>query len=493
MDILREFEQIVFILLFCILAVLFGKFIFRHEKMKKFWKWVLAKLTSIPIHKLKIETQKWTWIKNPEKVKRIVFISSFVGVGIMSYLVSYKIGILYLIILVLMYSIILLISEGFAKNNILWTRPEEGFAVPIFIGDKFYKFVMTFRGKIFATEDKEIYTTPDMTTDEIKKVNENRKKINRLKPYRTSPREKKEKVEELNDDWDVVDDLRKVVEKREKWIPKLLRGVRWVGFPPHRVYVYRFIWISIEDAVDDKGRVKKKLESREEYIHYIILKDDVYIISVDQAETKEMIPLDFTIAFTVRNTNPYKALFKGERWFELLSTQSAARIRLFTGSKGYEDIIHILKEEEKEKNGKKITGEELLLSDKNLGGIITDLKQDYGTWAMKAQILDVNPGSDLAKDFIKAATKEYIAAKQAAADREEGAGLRDRAKRLYGTISEIPGGKDMFIAEQIRNSKITVLSTGGGGIMPAVNVGNVANIPDKQDSEKNQEEDKEVK
>ena len=241
------------------------------------------------------------------------------------------------------------------------------------------------------------------------------------------------------------------------FLPKVLRNIPWVGIPPfYKIYSYRFRWASFEQRCDlMTGVLVTRPVIIEKILRYITLKDDVYNMTVESAETQEVIPLNVEIAITANVVNPKKALFQIEKWLEVIINQVGAKIRKFIGTQGYFELIQA-KEEEKDLFDLR---EEKLLSDKNLEFIISSIRSIYGVNIKRVQIKELNPATKEAEEFIRASIQEFISARQSAGWKKEADGL----ERKFSAISKVSGGKEMYIAEQYGKSGISALSFGGGG------------------------------
>jgi len=258
------------------------------------------------------------------------------------------------------------------------------------------------------------------------------------------------------DQWEIVE-VKKGSHRKTDKLP-FIGGLRWVGIWPFaQIHTYRFTWTSLEQL--PKGEVSETnlvAKTRDETIDYIFIKKDIYGLLLKTVETRELLPVDILIQIPARVINPYKSLFIAERWLEQVENLIADRLRLFVGSKSFSDLIH-----RKEKSSGEIT-------DADLGGILTTIKQKFGIEIPFIGIRNIDPGSKEAEEFVKAAGAVFVAEQRAEATRIEGAGQTDRITKLYLAASQIKGGKEMLVAEAIRDSKITVIS--GGGLLPAVTV-----------------------
>lgn len=373
--------------------------------------------------------------------------------------------------------VIAIIMWTLAINDYFFTLMPVMQAKARMLNEDFYKMLMSYTNKIFAFEDPINYHVEDSTKEEqriiedsdidekdgIKNVRKElmRKQLQGLGEINSSRRYFGLKgISKINDPCDIVPDIGNIRSEKNIFLPKFMRGVYWVGIPPfYKIYSYRFRWASFEQKYDEKtGTLVTKPVTIEKILRYITLKDDVYNTTVESAETSEVIPLNIEIALTVNITNPRKALFKIEKWLEVVINQVGAKIRKFVGTQGYFQLIQA---KEQEKNLFDY-GSEKLLSDGKLEFIITAIRLIYGVNIKRVQIKEINPATKEAEEFIRSSIQEFISARQSAGWEKEAVGL----KRKFGAISEIPGGVEMYIAEQYGKSGISALSFGGVGHYP---------------------------
>lgn len=390
----------------------------------------------------------------------------------------------------------LLIIWVLAKNNFFWAITEEGQARAVLVNGMFRCFFMSYKKRIFAKDDPFTYYSNSelelkrrSMNDEDKKVNlekinKERKRINKL-----AKRKIFDEIETVNHPWDIVRNIRDI-NTNKPFIPfvGLLSGIRWIGIPPFaKVYSYRFRWTSIEEKADEeKGQTKKVPYTTDKIIDIINCKPDIFLITATAAETSELVPLDVKTALTAQVINPYKALFDAEKWLENVESQVGSKIRKFVGTKSYEDLIqskNVVKTEEGD-NQKADLKKEKLLSNENLEYILDSIKEEYGINITRVQILDVNPGSKKAEEFIEASTQKFVKKQKADGDIEEAKGFTAK----YAAISKFKEGPDMYKHEQVRESNLRVYTSSGGeknkptaDVLPTVVVDDVTKEDDKTD------------
>ena len=238
-------------------------------------------------------------------------------------------------------------------------------------------------------------------------------------------------------------------------IPRFLRGIHWIGIWPFaQIHTYKFAWTSLEDQVDQTTGIHKNLKftSDDELLTHILVQQDTYVSRLDGAECKDNIPLDVVYLITGEVVNPYKALFRVERWLEATQNLVGASLRHWVGERSYEKI----------RADATSTGSEAELTDDlDVKKVQALILEKYGFNIVSIKLYSVAPGSEMAKEFVKASTVVYVAEQKAKADKIEGQGLKDRVTAFYGTISGIPGGIEAHKWEQIAKSGLGTYVEGG--------------------------------
>lgn len=319
-----------------------------------------------------------------------------------------------------------------ADNNTLFTYPKEATAKAIMINGQFSRFVMSLRGHCFAGE-------LDKTLSEI-------------------------------DKWEIVPGNTKFKGAR---LP-LLTGIRYVGLPPFSgVYRYHFTWTSLEEDLRSDGDIVSKFVPKDlPKADYIYLREDVYVTKLGTAECADNIPLDAYILVGGRITNPYKALFRVEKWLEATNNAITQRMRSFFGNHTYEELRKI---QEAMRKGPTATPGEASGSihalSEHFAETFAYIENEWGFRPSFVQIYSIDPGSKLADEFIRASTQKYVAEQKRDANIAEGQGLAARDTSHFSAVAAIPGGPDMFKWTQIKDSRLTTYVEGGSGVQPVVPVG----------------------
>lgn len=292
--------------------------------------------------------------------------------------------------------VVLFVFPWLAEENILFTKVKEGTVKAIMRGDSFERFIMSF----------ERYHINDPT-----------------KPW-VENKARWEIVYHGKSEEDYLYDDRSPLEK--------YLGLYWIGWPwRNSVYVYQFEWNETytETKVAEKG--KEKVLPRAEATDFIYVSDFTYAIVTESAETKDRLPTDELTQVTVAVRNPYRALFSGEDWMRRTTAAVNRQVRNFVGSKGYDELISIIKEEDADITAisKKWAAEfsipiielSLLLSDEtNQSPLPRGLRGRYGIEIRTADLQSVELSGVAKPEHQKAAAKVYSAEQDAKATRLTG-------------------------------------------------------------------------
>lgn len=207
------------------------------------------------------------------------------------------------------------IMNWLADNNVLFTKVKEGTAKAIMAGGSFHHFLMSHRG--FHLND---------------------------------PRWKNDGSGRYLDDpvigpWGVVANNELALRGLGSYTPEnfdsrgwLMRklGLYWVGIPPFRsVYQYSFSWN--EELVGTAGR--HELWHRDDKTEFVYTANFPYMVLLDSAETSDRLPLDGVYQLVVRVTNPFRALFDTENWFQTITALANRQARNYVGQNKYADLV----------------------------------------------------------------------------------------------------------------------------------------------------------
>jgi len=319
------------------------------------------------------------------------------------------------------------IVRQLAERNLFFTIADEGTAKAVIVNGKFDRFIMSFMGREFT----DVVVENDIATR-----------------------------------WDIgeADD----VEEHRAALP-FMRGIQWIGFPPFNdIHQYKFTWSSLEEVPNEKGELVKRPVQNSKRIDYVLVQSDIYVTRLEEAECKDKIPLNGNIIFAAKVVNPYKALYRIERWLESVENLLTARMREYFGAHHYEELIEL---------ASNIAGDDSSELMEQFQSLIDFIKDKYGVLISSIRISTIDPGSALAEEFIRATTKVYVAEQQAAADKVAGEGLAARDTAHYKAISDIPGASDFYKWDRIANSHLSTYVEGGGSSRTGINLGGGKDSP----------------
>ncbi len=211
-----------------------------------------------------------------------------------------------------------------------------------------------------------------------------------------------------------LDDNRNVVEGGSLR-RSLFGGLKFYGlWPVDDIYIYDFQWTGIKEDGNIDPHPKETLD-------YVLLKDDVYGLKEEKAEDKNLLPLNVTVALTVRVVNPYKALFNVQNWLETLYNRIRPYIRDFITTGTYEEFIV-----SQGRMGPRI------YSKLEEEGIINEFWDRYGIEIRKIEVKDIDPG----EDFRRATLAKYLAEREKEKVVVEAEAEKQRLEKVYGKIGE---------------------------------------------------------
>ena len=203
-------------------------------------------------------------------------------------------------------------------------------------------------------------------------------------------------------------------------IKGFLGGFRFYGFWPfENIFLYTFKWTGVEQNGEVKGHEKK--------LDYVILKDDVYLLTVLGAECKNLLYVDISVVLTVRVVNPYKALFCVQSWLEMVINRIRPAVRDKISEKTFESWI----------KGKKDLAD-LIMRDPETEELLKEFRERYGLEVRAIEVIEINPG----QEYRKATLQEFLAEREA-----------ERIRTVYGQIKkEGETGRIVRILEALEKS-----------------------------------------
>jgi hypothetical protein len=250
-------------------------------------------------------------------------------------------------------SALLVVYFWWAPNNIFFTFVPEGRAKIVVRGNQFEKVIINWKDHILVTSENH----SSFADKEL---------------------------------WDVVE------AKPKK---HLFGGLCFYGlFPFEDLYVYDFSWTNIQQD----GAI---VNHQPEVMDYVLLKEDVYLGEIKQAEDKSLVPTDIKIIVTMKVINPYKALFNVQNWLETIMNRIKAAVRNAFTENTYEkwisedeDLAEVIK--------------------RKLEDFLTDVcNGDYGVEVVAIEVTDINPS----EEFRRATTEKFLG--------------EAKAKKIAGEIS----------------------------------------------------------
>ncbi len=324
------------------------------------------------------------------------------------------------------------------KNIYLVTTVREAQAKAIMVNDSFERFIMSYSGykfrgadtvkkrmerrrpdgSVVKVQDKNadgsLKTKTGVNKDGTPMLDADGKPI--MVPVMVA------EMDDFHDDhaqWDIVPDPNYVMTPTKRG---LTSGLYWVGLPPKKVYQYNATWIAWDFPRGNDGKPlpnskKQAVRHNEEKMTHVLLADDVYFLEVDDAETKaEMpdvkdpsipvpayqpgIPVDVKALLTIAITNPFKALFLTQKWYETVTNQMEANLREYVGDHTFEFLT-------------KHADTDSLLEE--LQYEISRIERLYGVLIKKIQFQSIQPGSELSKEIRETQLKPWAATQEAMA------------------------------------------------------------------------------
>lgn len=207
----------------------------------------------------------------------------------------------------------------------------------------------------------------------------------------------------------------------------MLGGLRFYGFwPISDILIYNFRWTNIT--------TDGKISRHEKILDTMILKTDMYLVEVKEAEDKDLIPIDVRAVLTIRITNPYKAMYIAQDWLENVVNIIKPAIRNEIRKNSFLDLIQGNTKGTISKDFKETLGENIFEEAKNKGDI-DELEKTYGVTLSAIRVEDINPESDSLR---KITLKKIEAEKTAEVTVIEAEGIAE------ATIIKAKGEADAF-------------------------------------------------
>jgi len=233
----------------------------------------------------------------------------------------------------------------------------------------------------------------------------------------------------LDKDWNVI-------EGKEPWHP--LGGFRFHGlWPIFDIGRYKFRWT----GVTEDGRIQHK----EEWLQHMLLKDDIYLAQILQAEDEGLLPLDVDLFLTIRIANPYKARFRIQNWLETVINRIQPSIRRYIAETRYEELIT-----------KSQTAGQEMWERLNEAKLLDEFKDRYGIDVRAIELRQINPPQGYRETTLKERTAQY---EKKATVIAAGAEMI-RLRRVYGEIQKFGDlGKLIRTLEAVEKSPLAASLT----------------------------------
>ena len=411
-----------------------------------------------------------------------------------------------------------------AKKNLFFTEVKEGTAKAITKFGKFHHCVLSYKGHYFNSKWDLI---DEARRDKDRDEDVARLKVAKIKlsegdnePARTLlvERERLEIAKANLLDGHALDKLLSSEERtqmeyyepvQESWIDGILPGgLRWVGLPfVYNVHRYSFRWTSLRQGgsptadaeTTEKGEMSIVKEAdlidlfiaRDEKIDYVNLTDDTYVLKMERAEDKEMIPLSFRVLVTARVVNVYKALFRTEQWLEMALNTLRPIIKQYVGRKKLQELIC-----EREESLEHEDDEILNLPSSPSAAAATIKNYIRGRWGVqikKIGIVNVNTAGKAGEAYEDAAAKKYQADREAerivtiatANAKQVGIAAKAEAKRIKTVMEQMKTqGGDAFVlraTEAFEKAGVDGNTILIGGAQPVQMLLNAAKKPQKEE------------
>lgn len=288
-----------------------------------------------------------------------------------------------------------LIYFWWARRNLYFTFVSEGRAKIVVRGDAFHKIIMQWSGHKLSTQQQK-----DGEGAIVVDIN------------------------------DVIEGETLPIQTLFGRILRVFGGLKYYGFwPIEDIYLYDFEWVGMKQNGELSPHPKETLD-------YVLLKDDVYGALVEQAEDRDLLPLNVSLALTIKMVNPFKALFNVQSWYEMVINRITPYVRDFITTNTYKEFIQ--GETRIDKGAMERLTEE---------GILAEFKNRYGVELRKIEIKGIDPSKDLDNPIRKATIQKYLAAQEGAKRAGETIGA------LINMMSEATGKPIEEIRKEVAGSE----------------------------------------
>jgi len=165
--------------------------------------------------------------------------------------------------------------------------------------------------------------------------------------------------------------------RRSWWNRKF--GIEYIGFWPWKnILWYKFRWTGLTERND--------IQPKEEWLNYILLKGDVYLMELVNVEDKNQLHLTIRILFIWQVINPLRAKISVQNWLEAVLHRSKEPIIQYTKTIAYEDFFVT-------SQGQKVAGEAMKdgLGQAKLTGPTGEFETVYGVRLVSLSVFQVEP------------------------------------------------------------------------------------------------------
>jgi len=223
---------------------------------------------------------------------------------------------------------------------------------------------------------------------------------------------------------------------KEPWHP--LGGFRFYGwFPADDIHIYKFRWTS----VTERGELRPK----EEYIDYILVKDDVYYHAYHVKDRGNM-PIILETYLTLSVFNPVKARFAIHNWLEAVEDRAEPMMVQYSRGAYYEKLLAQTQ----------VIGERIKKRLRQAKLLKEEFLDRYGTNVRAIEVRRIVLPPDLEKATVAQRTAEY----EAEATITRAGAEAERIEKVYGKIKSFDElGKLIRTLEAVEKSPLVTSMT----------------------------------
>ena len=260
-----------------------------------------------------------------------------------------------------------------------------------------------------------------------------------------------------------------VVEEKDA-LKNIFGGLKILGVPfVHSLRKKKFRWTSWVQTKEGE-KIVERPKSTEKEIDYVFVKDDQYFLFVENAETLEMIPVDFSLLLSIRIKNIKKALTRTDDWLETAQNRVSASTREFSSQQSFHRVYNTVELGATSKTDIKKTVEALNMF---LKDTLTIILETYGVDVFNVEILNIDPSGEVAKTVREKSLQEYSALRDKEKVLIDSDAEAQRLDKVYGKVKEL-GDTGRFIrameAIEKSSNKIIIPANMGKGVNFMINL-----------------------